>query len=332
MGRTKSSSQHGDSRKKDTIATTRRTARTNIKKSSAVTNPIVVAKQISKRKTNNRKPIEVAFDDSTNDEDIDQDILNLPADNQLRNNTTIYQQLKENMDLLQAQLESVRTLNSQQIRVDTRELSSVPANTTQHMNYRMKCPKFNGNEDDDFDVWFDDIQAFFKLGRYSETEKVTMIHAHLGGEARKYMHGLDEALYDTVEKFYKLLKDAFSERIDWNTALTNSKQKPDEKVKTFALRLKVCARKCKLNFDQADKLCLSLFKQNSTPQICRLLRLCMPGITFDQAVDHAMQYEQQYESRKRKWEQVDHLEELSSDEEAESNGRKKISKISRTNC
>ena len=237
-----------------------------------------------------------------------------------RNNLILQLQESTNLiSLLQAQLESANSSNIQPSIVEQRQ-SQHP---TSSMNYRMKCPKFYGNEDEDFDVWFDDVQAFFELNRYNETEKVTMIHAHLGGDARKFMHGIQRAQYETVDKFYKLLKDAFSERIDWNEALTNCKQKPEEKIKTFALRLKVCARKCNLAFDQADKLCLSIFRQNSNPQICRLLRLCMPGTSFDQAVDHAIQFERQNESRKRKWEQVDNIEEISSDEDKDIKTNKK---------
>ena len=98
--------------------------------------------------------------------------------------------------------------------------------------YRMKCPKFEGKENEDYDVWYDDVKAFFELNTFSEASEVKIINANLGGEARKFMHGVDVSQYDTVRKLNILLRDAFSDRVDWYNVLTNWNQMPDEKIKT----------------------------------------------------------------------------------------------------
>ena len=49
--------------------------------------------------------------------------------------------------------------------------------------------------------------------------------------------------YNTVDKFYELLKSTFSDKHDWQNKLMNIKQQPEEKIKYFSVRLRVAARK-----------------------------------------------------------------------------------------
>ena len=51
--------------------------------------------------------------------------------------------------------------------------------------------KFPGTEQEDYDVWWDDLQAFFDLYEFSENEKVKFITAYLGGDVRKFIQDED---------------------------------------------------------------------------------------------------------------------------------------------
>ena len=54
-------------------------------------------------------------------------------------------------------------------------------------SYKMKLNKFLGGENEDYDVWWEDLQAFFQLYTLSEEDKIKLFNAHLGGEARKFI-------------------------------------------------------------------------------------------------------------------------------------------------
>ena len=108
----------------------------------------------------------------------------------------------------------------------------------------MKPEKLKGKEDEDFDQWWEDLRAFFALYKYNEEDKVRLINAHLGGAARRVVQNEDMESYKTVEKLYELFKSTFSDKHDWQYILMNIKQKPEEKIKSFSVRLRVVARKC----------------------------------------------------------------------------------------
>ena len=48
----------------------------------------------------------------------------------------------------------------------------------------MKLEKFKGTEDEDFDLWWEDLRAFI-MSIYNEEDKVRLINAHLGGCSEK---------------------------------------------------------------------------------------------------------------------------------------------------
>ena len=49
----------------------------------------------------------------------------------------------------------------------------------------MKLEKFKGKDDEDFDLWREDLRAFFALYKFNEEDKLRLINAHLGGAARR---------------------------------------------------------------------------------------------------------------------------------------------------
>ena len=69
--------------------------------------------------------------------------------------------------------------------------------------------KFTGTEQEDYDVWWDDLQAFFDLYEFSENEKVKLLNAHFGGDARKFIQDEDLINIDTAKKLDKLLIGTF---------------------------------------------------------------------------------------------------------------------------
>ena len=186
------------------------------------------------------------------------------------------------------------------------------------LDYKMKISKFNGGEDDDYDVWWEDLKAFFALHNYSENDKIRLFNAHLGGEARKFIQNEDLELIDTVDKLHELLRGTFSNKYDWQNLLMNMQQKPDEKIRSFSVRLRVAARKCGFQGPTLDNISVNYLKRSCTPNLKTILGNCLPGTPYDIIVEHAMQHERSMEveqnekkSSKRK---SSALDEASSDE------------------
>ena len=189
-------------------------------------------------------------------------------------------------------------------------------------HFRMKCPRFEGG-DDDYEVWFENVRAFFRLNNYTEDEKVKIMIAQVGGEARQFLAGVEENETDTVEKLDTLLKGAFSDQVNYYEALASCKQNYGERIKSFGLRLKILASKCKYGKLQSDETCLSFLKQNSSPYFQNLLKNCMPDTKFDQALKYAIRNDRNQGNSsdrfpcKRRHEIIDTLNDTSTEDEME---------------
>ena len=79
---------------------------------------------------------------------------------------------------------------------------------------------------------------------FSEEGKKNIFNAHLGGEARRFIQNEDLSKINKVEKLHQLLRGTFSDKYDWQNVLMNIKQKPEEKIRPFSVRLRVAPRKC----------------------------------------------------------------------------------------
>jgi hypothetical protein len=183
------------------------------------------------------------------------------------------------------------------------------------LTYRMKIDKFKGGEDEDYDVWWEDLQAFFALYSFNENEKIKLFNAHLGGEARKFLQNEGMEKLDSVEKLHELLRGTFSEKYDWQNVLMNIQQKSDEKVRPFSVRLRVAARKCGFQGSTLDNMCVNYLKRSCAPHLRTLLGNCLPGTPYDVIVEHAIQHERTKEldqaekkTTKRKSEDLDATE------------------------
>ena len=75
----------------------------------------------------------------------------------------------------------------------------------------------------------------------------------------------------------------------------NIKQNPEEKIKSFAVRLRVSARKCGCIGKKMDNVCLNNLKKCTIPHISALQDHCLPGISFKIALIHAYQFERKRE-------------------------------------
>jgi hypothetical protein len=189
-----------------------------------------------------------------------------------------------------------------------------------------------GKEDEDYDVWREDLQAFFKLYDFKKNAKIALFNAHLGGEARKFIQNEDFSKIDTVDKLHQLLRGTFSDKYDWQNVLMNISQKPDEKIRPFSVRLRVAARKCGFADDQLDNLCVNYLKRSCAPYLKSILSNCLPNTPYDTIVEHAIQFERGQELEKnqktpakRKIDQIDLAEDFSSDTEcSKSKLRKEI--------
>ena len=190
--------------------------------------------------------------------------------------------------------------------------------------HRVKVEKFKGSADEDYDVWWEDLQAFFALNSYSEKDKIRLFNAYLGGEARKFLQNEDMEKFDKVEQLHELLRGTFSDKYDWQNVLMNIAQKPDEKIRPFSVRLRVAARKCGFQGPMLDNTCVNYLKRSCLPYLKHLLGYCLPGTPYDVVVEHAIQYERakdlespekgEKKSLKRKTDDLDAVEDADRDE------------------
>ena len=226
----------------------------------------------------------------------------------------------------------------------SKELQSISIPSTSHAQpvqsseipdiggYKLKIKRFLGKEDEDYDVWWADLQAYFKLYDLTEKAKIALFNAHLGGEARKFIQNEDFSKFDTVDKLHQLLRGTFSDKYDWQNVLMNITQRPDEKIRQFSVRLRVAGRKCGFADDQLDNLCVNYLKRSCAPYLKSTLNNCLPNTPYDTIVEHAIQFERfidleknQKNFNKRKIDQIDLAEDFSSDTEcSKSKLRKEI--------
>ena len=188
--------------------------------------------------------------------------------------------------------------------------------------YKLKISKFLGTEEEDYDVWWADLQAYFQLYELTEKAKIALYNAHLGGEARKFIQNKDLSKIDTVENLHQLLRKTFSDKYDWNNVLMNISQRPDEKIRPFSVRLRVAANKCGFGDDQMDNMCVNYLKRSCAPYLKTLIGNCLPNTPYDTIVEHAIQFERSQEldknqktPSKRKLDHIDLAEDFSSDTE-----------------
>ena len=191
--------------------------------------------------------------------------------------------------------------------------------------YKVKISKFFGKEDEDYDVWWEDLQAYFVLNpNLTEKAKIGLFNVHLGGEARKFIQNEDLSQLKSVEQLHEILRGTFSDKYDWQNVLMNISQKIDEKIRPFSVRLKVAARKCGHKGAFLDNVCVNYLKRSCAPYLKTLLNNCLPNTPYDVIVEHAIQYERAQEldknqkkiSIKRKVEEMDVAVETQSDSES----------------
>ena len=168
-----------------------------------------------------------------------------------------------------------------------------------NLNYRMKVDKFHGSKDNDYDIWLANMQAFFELHNFTELEYVKLFNAHLGGEARGFIQEKDLLKINTVAKMDEALRVTFSQKQDRHNIQMNIKQRADEDVRAFSVRLRVAARKCGHKGDNLDKTSVNCLKRGCAPYLSTLLDNCLPHTPYDEIVEHAIQFERKQESLKK---------------------------------
>ena len=61
-----------------------------------------------------------------------------------------------------------------------------------------------------------------------------------------------------------MLRSIFSDKYDLQNVLMNMKQKPNEKIITFSVRLRVSAKKCGFTGATLENMCVNYFKKSFT--------------------------------------------------------------------
>ena len=140
------------------------------------------------------------------------------------------------------------------------------------------------------------------------------------GAARKVVQNDDMESYNTVKKLYELLKSTFSDKHDLQNILMNIKQQPEEKMKSFSVRLRVDARKCGFHGKILINMSFNYVKKCAQTHIFALLDNFLPSTSFEVALEHAIKYERKKEAEgekkntKRKSEAIDQIDEEDEDQ------------------
>jgi hypothetical protein len=168
------------------------------------------------------------------------------------------------------------------------------------IDIKAKFPKFSGKEEEDYEVWYEDVEAFFRQYDLSAEDKIAMMDANLTGMARHAVHGVSLASLKTVAAVNAYLKGIFSDRVNWYNKFENCKQGATEKVKAYAVRLETAARRCGHQGATLDQMCVTHFRRHTRPEFVALLQSCLPNTDFDTAIDHAVAFEQDVQGDEKK--------------------------------
>jgi hypothetical protein len=188
--------------------------------------------------------------------------------------------------------------------------------------YKMKLEKFTGSASEDYDLWWADLQAFFKLYQCSDEAKVNLFNAHLGGEARRFIHNEDPSNIDTVGKIHALLKATFSKKQDWKSILLNIKQKAEENILDFSVRVRIAARNCMFH-DDMEEMSIHCLKRGCLPYLSPLFDHCLLSTPYDELIQLATQFERKQEANKKPKRKVDDIDTVIIDEDNRSIKRSK---------
>ncbi len=198
--------------------------------------------------------------------------------------------------------------------------------------YVRNVPKFSGSVGEEFESWASRIKIFLNSYNLTEATKVQVVNSAIDGEARGYIDSLRPGSIDSLGNLLKALRDVFGDKTTRRQRLANCIQQPDESIKRFALRIRLAAMKNDEADKEAERDCLHALKYQSLPEFHQLLVNCLPGTTFSQAVEHAIEYELGIKERsalynktpvKRKSETLNQISMVEQeDEDAESKSKK----------
>ena len=162
------------------------------------------------------------------------------------------------------------------------------------------------NVSEDFELWLEDLEAYFSLQTVSEAAKKKQLLVNLAGlEVRKIVHGLDVPTPSGSDHEYTVLRDALKSyfRPTLNLTVERHKfrqrtQQPSETLTAYAAALRSAAELCNfsdasidtvVNCQNRDQFIAGL----TSPEICREL-LTVPDLTLDRAIKKAVSMELSY--------------------------------------
>jgi len=152
-------------------------------------------------------------------------------------------------------------------------------------------PTYDGENASDYDTWWQDIDAQLKLYNLTESDKINKVNSCLKGKARNYVSSVNIRQMHCLQDLDDLLRKVF-DKTDWYQKLVSSKQEDNEPIRDFAVRLSITAKRCNLAEVAVEKICMHTFKKNSVPHIQKLLANLLPSVKFDDAVLHAVKYDE----------------------------------------
>ena len=151
-------------------------------------------------------------------------------------------------------------------------------------------PIYNGRSDENFDSWVIVVKSALEYGpNCTEKQKLDAIKVKIGGDAREMVNCV--GVINTVDSLFVAMRHTYGR--DKRAILANVKQRPDETVKMFSMRLKTAMQN--LGWVESENtsdnpISLDYFLAGLRTEISDKVKSLLP-INFEFAEKYAMQLE-----------------------------------------
>jgi hypothetical protein len=165
---------------------------------------------------------------------------------------------------------------------------------------KQKLPSFGSKQDECFDLWWDQVVAFFGQYDLSDEDKIKLVNANITGEKRGVLGKLDFDKIKTMDSLHETLSSFFEPKTNWFNKLQHSRQLPNEKFKDFSNRINRYARKAGYSENELlENVCLNLLKEHCVPELKALLKATPYTFKYNDVVQQGEVYEEQLVSEDR---------------------------------
>ena len=170
-------------------------------------------------------------------------------------------------------------------------------------NHISKLPKFGGTSEEDFKSWFDEFYSATEKRGLTETEQISILKSKLKGSARTVFEGFQATKINTLQKLKTEMLKTFApleEPAELRLRLHEIRPKDGESLRIFARTLygKLVQAFSTMDPQAAEMLAISYFIRAVSTELGNRIASRRPE-TLEQAIEVALRYENDGNSRKK---------------------------------